>query len=65
MKISVIIPMYNEKKIVAQTIKDLNDALLRDFGEGEYEMIFSNDGSADGCDEIARSMMMCRAMEQV
>ena len=57
MKISVIIPMYNEKKIVADTIKTLDAALLRDFGENEYEMIFSNDGSVDGCDEIARSMI--------
>jgi len=57
MKISVIIPMYNERKIVADTIKTLDRALLNDFGENEYEMIFSNDGSVDGCDEIARSMM--------
>lgn len=57
MKISVIIPMYNESKIVAETIKTLDAALLRDFGENEYEMIFSNDGSADGCGEIARSMI--------
>ena len=41
MKISVIIPMYNESKIVAETIKTLDAALLRDFGENEYEMIFS------------------------
>lgn len=56
MKISVIIPMYNEKKIVADTIKTLDAALLRDFGENQYEMIFSNDGSVDGCDAVARSM---------
>lgn len=57
MKISVIIPMYNEKKVVEDTIKTLDLALKRDFGENEYEMIFSNDGSVDGCDAIARSMM--------
>lgn len=57
MKISVIIPMYNERKIVAHTIKTLDLALKRDFGENEYEMIFSNDGSTDGCDAVARSMM--------
>jgi len=56
MKISVIIPMFNENKIVADTIKTLDAALLRDFGENEYEMIFSNDGSADGCDKTASSM---------
>lgn len=57
MKISVIIPMYNEKKIVLDTIKTLDQALENDFGKGQYEMIFSNDGSVDGCDEIALSMV--------
>ena len=57
MKISVIIPMYNEKKIVLDTIKTLDQALENDFGKGQYEMIFSNDGSTDGCDEIALSMV--------
>ena len=52
MKISVIIPMYNEKKIVAQTIKDLNDALLRDFGEGEYEMLLPDYIDGDGDNEL-------------
>ena len=57
MKISVIIPMYNENKIVADTVKTLDKALENDFGKGEYEMIFSNDGSVDGCDQTAVSMM--------
>ncbi len=57
MKISVVIPMYNEEKIVAETVKELNAALLRDFGEGEYEMIFVSDGSSDSCLEVASSMM--------
>lgn len=56
MKISVIIPMYNESRIVADTVKTLNEALLKDFGEGEYEMIFSNDGSKDNTGEIVTSL---------
>ena len=56
MKISVIIPMYNEEKIVADTVKELDAALLRDFGEGEYEMLFVSDGSSDKCLEIANSL---------
>lgn len=56
MKISVVIPMYNEEKIVADTVRELDRALLRDFGEGEYEMIFVSDGSKDKCLEIAESM---------
>lgn len=56
MKISVVIPMYNEEKIVADTVKVLDAALLRDFGEDEYEMIFVSDGSRDSCKQIAESM---------
>lgn len=57
MKISVIIPMYNEKNIVVQTIKKLDSVLMRDFGAGQYEMIFSNDGSSDGCEALASEMI--------
>ena len=57
MKLSVIIPMYNEELIVADTIKTLNDTLSRDFGEGEYEMIFVSDGSKDACQEKAEALM--------
>ena len=56
MKISVIIPMYNESRIVADTVRTLDAALLDDFGQGEYEMIFSNDGSTDNTGEIAMSL---------
>ena len=56
MKISVVIPMYNEEKIIADTIKTLNEALERDFGKGEYEAIFVSDGSKDKCLEIATEL---------
>ncbi len=56
MKLSVIIPMYNESAIVADTVKALNDTLSRDFGEGEFEMIFVSDGSKDDCREKAEAM---------
>ena len=56
MKISVIIPMYNESAIVADTVKTLNETLLRDFGMGEYEMIFVSDGSKDDCFEKANAL---------
>ena len=57
MKLSVIIPMYNEEKIVEEAITALDAQLLKDFGEGEYEMIFVSDGSRDTCQEKAEAMM--------
>ena len=55
MKISVIIPMYNEAKVIAKSAKTLHDALTRDFGRGQFELIFVSDGSSDGCDRIIRT----------
>lgn len=52
-KISVVIPMYNEHSIVCDTIKSLDAQLRSDFGAGEYEMIFVDDGSTDGCRDSA------------
>ena len=56
MKLSVIIPMYNEEKIVQEAVRALDAQLLSDFGEGEYEMIFVSDGSRDACQEKAEAM---------
>ena len=57
MKLSVIIPMYNEEKIVEEAIAALDAQLLADFGAGEYEMIFVSDGSRDACKEKAEAMI--------
>ena len=56
MKISVIIPMYNEEAIVEEAVKALDLALRRDFGAGEYEMLFVSDGSMDKCREKAEAL---------
>lgn len=56
MRLSVVIPMYNESLIVADTIRTLDDAMERAIGGGNYELIFVSDGSKDNCAEIARSM---------
>lgn len=55
MKISVIIPMYNEAKVIGESVRTLYSVLTRDFGEGQFEAIFVSDGSTDGCDGIVRS----------
>ena len=51
---SVVIPMYNEKAIAKDSAKSLVDKLesaatAKSF---EYEVIFSDDGSSDGCGDI-------------
>ena len=56
MKISVVIPMYNESSIVADTIRTLDEAMKRNFGENEYELIFVSDGSTDDTLDIASGM---------
>ncbi len=51
MKISVCIPMYNEITTVADTERSLIDELESFCGKSgdSYEIIFSDDGSTDGC----------------
>ena len=50
MKLSVVIPAYNEEAIVRDTIRTLSDALCamcRSAVIDDYELIFVSDGSAD------------------
>ena len=55
MKLSVLIPMYNEKNIVEKTARTLTEYLDPKFG-GDYEIVFSDDGSTDGCGEVVRAL---------
>ena len=52
MDISVIIPMYNESDIIANTYDTLVSYMKNDFGEGNFEIIFVSDGSTDGSEII-------------
>lgn len=60
MKISVCIPMYNESAIIANNAKRLWQYMEENFvtadGKRDYEIIYSNDGSKDGCDKIVESL---------
>ncbi len=60
MKISVCIPMYNESAVIAENARKLWDYMethfVTDDGVREYEIIYSNDGSKDGCDQIVRDL---------
>ncbi len=62
MKISVCIPMYNEAAIIADNAKSLWNYMEKNFvtpqGERDYEIIYSNDGSKDGCDKIVESLAL-------
>lgn len=54
MKFSLCIPMYNENSIIADTARTLSLYMEENFDD--YEILFSSDGSTDGCDETVRSL---------
>ena len=54
MKFSLCIPMYNESSIIEDTARQLSAYMQANFDD--YEIIFSNDGSKDGCDKIVESL---------
>ncbi len=53
-KISLCIPMYNENSIIAETARTLHEYMSETFTD--YEILFANDGSTDGCDETVEAM---------
>ena len=53
MELSVIIPMYNEAAAVSSCVRTLAEALEAANLPGRYEILLSDDGSTDGCGEIA------------
>ena len=54
MQITVIIPMYNEKSIIADTARTLSSYMEEHFES--YEILFSDDGSLDGCGDVVRQL---------
>ena len=54
MKISVIIPMYNESRIISDTAKILSTYMNDNFSD--YEIIFSDDGSCDNSADIVNGL---------
>lgn len=53
-KISLCIPMYNENSIIADTARTLHEYMSKTFED--YEILFSNDGSKDGCDKTVETL---------
>lgn len=52
-KISIVMPIYNKKRYIANTVKAL---LKQTFGD--YELLLIDDGSTDGSSEICDQMML-------
>ncbi len=51
MKITLLIPMYNEAKTVGKTLHEVSSYMKETFSS-DYEILFVNDGSRDGCERI-------------
>ena len=56
MKISLCIPMYNESAVIEKTARTLDEYMRKSFPDGDYEVIFCDDGSRDGCGDIVRDL---------
>lgn len=54
--ITIVIPMYNESGIIKDTAIVLDKYLRENFGS--YEILFSDDGSVDGCGDIVESLAL-------
>ena len=55
-KITLIIPMYNESSIIADTAKAVSEYMQNNFDS--YEIIFSDDGSKDNSADIVRTLSL-------
>lgn len=54
--ITLIIPMYNESSIIADTAKTVSEYMQKNFDS--YEVLFADDGSLDGSENIVRELQL-------
>jgi dolichyl-phosphate beta-glucosyltransferase len=54
--ITLIIPMYNESSIIADTAKTVSEYMRKNFDS--YEVLFADDGSLDGSGNIVRELQL-------
>ena len=55
MRISLVVPMYNESAIIADTARALYKYMSENYGT-DFEIIFANDGSRDNCAQIVEQL---------
>ena len=53
-KYSVVVPLYNEEQVITETYKRLTEVMSK--ADGEYELIFVNDGSRDETANMAQDI---------
>ena len=58
MKISLVIPMYNEEKIIKDTAIQVHTYMTETFGAGNFELLFSNDGSLDASAKFVEELSL-------
>jgi len=56
MKVSLIIPMFNESSIIKDTAIAADQYMSRTFDS--YEIIFFDDGSTDGCGDMVKELQL-------
>ena len=57
MRLSVVIPMYNEENRAKESLTRLLSFLAERLGGSDYEVIAVNDGSTDGTETCVRSLL--------
>src|SRR5215471_14558618 len=57
MKLSIIIPVYNEEQTISEVVERV---LAVEIGDVEKEVIIANDGSSDGTQQAMTSSRWCR-----
>ena len=55
-QITLVIPMYNENGIIEDTARTLDKYMSEHFES--YEILFSDDGSKDGCGDTVRALAL-------
>lgn len=53
MKVSLVIPMYNESSIIEEAVQTFSEYMKKTFKD--WELIFVDDGSADGCGDVVEA----------
>jgi len=53
--LSIILPVYNEAKVIERVVKDFDNKVIRKF-KGKAELVVAEDGSSDGTKEILKKL---------